>query len=238
MVASAVVVGGVGLAGQAYFGNRAARSQAKNARTAQALYQENLNSALGRLEDYEATGREALSPLSALVLGKQFNPETGDFDPVSEQQRMNLFQKSPGYQFRLDQGKQALERSQSARGGLLGGRALKELEQYSQGIASDEYGNYIGQLQGLYSSGQTASTNAAQIQAGGGGALANLQLAQNPGQQYQNYSNMFGSAAQAATFIGGNIAGKSAGGGNTTLPGGNGAYQLQSPTYELSGRYS
>lgn len=241
MVASAVVVGGVALGGQTYFANRAARAQQKDARTARAMYQENLNSALGRLEDYEAVGREALSPLSGLILGKQFNPETGDFDVISDEQRMDLFQKSPGYQFRLDQGKKALERSQASRGNLLSGGALKELEQYSQGIASDEYGSYLNQLSSLFGAGQTASMNAAQIQAGGGGALANLTLAQNSGQQNQNFSNIFGTVANVASMGIGNYIGNSGGkapqGSGSSL-GQQGAFQLQSPTYDLSGRYS
>lgn len=45
----------------------------------------------------------------------------------------------PGYQFRLQQGQQALERSAAARGGLLTGGTVKATERYAQGMASDEY---------------------------------------------------------------------------------------------------
>lgn len=51
------------------------------------------------------------------------------------------FQADPGYAFRQAEGQKALERSAAARGGLLSGAALKATERYSQGIASEEYGN-------------------------------------------------------------------------------------------------
>jgi hypothetical protein len=47
----------------------------------------------------------------------------------------------PGFQFRLQEGQQALERSASARGTLLTGGTLKDLADFSQGLASTEYGN-------------------------------------------------------------------------------------------------
>lgn len=51
-----------------------------------------------------------------------------------------LLQLDPGYQFRVQQGQQALERSAAARGGLLSGRALKDTADFSQGLASQEFG--------------------------------------------------------------------------------------------------
>lgn len=57
------------------------------------------------------------------------------------------YQQDPGYQFRLQQGLQALDRSASARGGLLSGGALKGIERYGQGLASEEYGNAYNRYQ-------------------------------------------------------------------------------------------
>lgn len=50
-------------------------------------------------------------------------------------------QNDPGFQFRLQQGQQALENSAAARGGLLSGGTAKALEQYAQDYASNEYQN-------------------------------------------------------------------------------------------------
>jgi hypothetical protein len=47
----------------------------------------------------------------------------------------------PSYQWRLDQGQQALERSAAAKGGLQSGGFMKDLTNYAQGAASQEYGN-------------------------------------------------------------------------------------------------
>lgn len=51
------------------------------------------------------------------------------------------FQEEPGYQFRLEQGQKALERSQAAEHNLLSPAAVLELERMNQGYASDEYMN-------------------------------------------------------------------------------------------------
>jgi hypothetical protein len=56
----------------------------------------------------------------------------------------------PGYQFRLSEGQKALERSAAARGGLMSGRFAKDLGGWSQGLASQEYGNAWNRAQADY----------------------------------------------------------------------------------------
>lgn len=51
------------------------------------------------------------------------------------------YQADPGYAFRLSEGLKALDRSASARGGLLSGGALKGITRYAQDAASQEFGN-------------------------------------------------------------------------------------------------
>ncbi len=46
---------------------------------------------------------------------------------------------SPAVQFRMEQAQRAMERSASARGGLLGGGHQRQLARYMQGLASQEY---------------------------------------------------------------------------------------------------
>ena len=74
------------------------------------------------------------------------------------------FIASPGYQFRMDQGLKAIERSAAARGGLRSGATMKSLNDYAQGTASDEFARYVGGLQSLAGVGQSA--NAANQKAG------------------------------------------------------------------------
>lgn len=57
------------------------------------------------------------------------------------------FEQDPGYQFRREQGEQAINRSAAARGGRLGGAALKELARYNSGLASQEFANYAARQQ-------------------------------------------------------------------------------------------
>jgi hypothetical protein len=51
------------------------------------------------------------------------------------------FKASPGYQWALDQGKQAIEHNAAAQGGLMSGDTLKELTKYAIGAADQDYGN-------------------------------------------------------------------------------------------------
>jgi hypothetical protein len=50
-------------------------------------------------------------------------------------------QNDPGYKFRMEQGKQAIERSAASHGTLLTGGTLKDLNDYAQQRGSDEYNN-------------------------------------------------------------------------------------------------
>jgi len=51
------------------------------------------------------------------------------------------FEADPGYAFRLAEGEKAIQRSAAAKGNLLSGTTLKELDRYNSGMASQEYGN-------------------------------------------------------------------------------------------------
>jgi hypothetical protein len=56
----------------------------------------------------------------------------------------------PGYQFRLQQGQQALERSGAARGVTRTGGTLKDVLDYGQRAASQEYGNVFNRMASQY----------------------------------------------------------------------------------------
>jgi len=71
---------------------------------------------------------------------------------------LDEFQASPGYQFRLDQGNQALDRSAAGRGMLLSGAQLKSLNRYNQGMASQEFGNWFNRISGIADRGLNAAT--------------------------------------------------------------------------------
>ncbi len=76
---------------------------------------------------------------------------------------MSAFYKSPGYQFRFDEGQRAIERSGAARGGLMSGGMGRELTRYGQGFASGEFNNYANRLASLAGIGQTATNATGQL---------------------------------------------------------------------------
>jgi len=62
----------------------------------------------------------------------------------------NHIMSSPEYKARFEVGKQAMERSQAAKGGLLGGNALMAAQTYGQNLAGDVYQNQIGNLGAVF----------------------------------------------------------------------------------------
>lgn len=61
--------------------------------------------------------------------------------------------EDPGYQFRLQEGQKALEQSASARGTLRTGGTWKDILNWGQGLASQEYGNVYGRRLGEHQMG-------------------------------------------------------------------------------------
>ena len=89
-------------------------------------------------------------------------------------------QNEPGYMWRLKQGEQSVQAGQAARGGLFSGAAGKELLQYGQGFASNEFGNAYARdvqnknrLYDMYSNIANRGQNAATGQANQYNAMGN-----------------------------------------------------------------
>ena len=136
------------------------------------------------------------------AIDKQFaaqNQGNSDYGSLTRNFGQSDFNTDPGYQFRLEQGQKAMERSQAARGGLLSGGAIKAASDYNQGMASQEYGNafnrfqtnranILNPLQSLSGAGQTAS-----------GVMG--QAAMQGGQDRGNYLTQAGNA-NSAGYIG------------------------------------
>jgi hypothetical protein len=105
-----------------------------------------------------------------------------------------LIASTPGYQFRLNQGLQGVERSAAARGGLTSGATLRALQRYGEGAAAQEFGDFANRLASLIGLGQTAATTAGgfgqQTGANIGQNLANIGASR--GSSYANQANMWG----------------------------------------------
>jgi hypothetical protein len=84
------------------------------------------------------------------------------------------FQTGPGYQFALDQGLTGIERTAAARGELGGGGTTLDQIKYSQGLANQEWNNYLGNLQKEQELGYSTAGAQAGITTNAGSALSNL----------------------------------------------------------------
>jgi len=149
------------------------------------------------LADWNANGRQ--DSLDKGLIHN--NAENYEIDPeLTRNFTMADFQKDPGYDFRMQEGQKALERSAAASGGLMSGNFAKELAKYGQDYASNEYGNAYNR----FNNDQTNRFNRLSS-ISGFGQNANAQIGQ-AGQNYANQvgQNMMGAAnAQGAAQIAG-----------------------------------
>jgi hypothetical protein len=141
---------------------------------------------------WRQAGADALSGLSNPYFQQNFS--------------MSDFNQDPGYQFRMQQGQQALERSAAARGGLGGGAEGKALTRYGQDYASGEYqnaynrftndqSNRFNRLSSIAGLGQTANAQIGQ---------AGQNYANNVGNNYMGAANAQGAAGVASANAYGN----------------------------------
>jgi hypothetical protein len=116
---------------------KAAGTQADASRYAADIQQKMFETQNEQQKPYREAGYSALSDIGGMkpYLTKQYTPE--DFAQGID----------PGYQFRLQQGQEATNRMANTAGGLIGGNALQGLQNYSQGLASQEYGNAFNRFQ-------------------------------------------------------------------------------------------
>jgi hypothetical protein len=139
-------------------------------------------------EQFKLAGGDVNDPMFGKYATAEYTPE--------------MFAKGqdPGYQFRLKEGMQGLERSAASRGGLLSGGTLKGIQRYGQDMASQEYQNAFNR----YQAERTGTLNPYQSLAGVGQSTANtlgtmgMNYANQAGETYQNAAN-----ARASGYVGG-----------------------------------
>ena len=129
LVGSALIGGAASMAGS----RKAAKAQQQASARQEALEREMFEKQTALQEPFREIGLENLNRLAAL-----YSPETGAYFKAPT---MNELLMDPGYSFRLSEGEKALARMQSARGGLLGGGAIKAGVRYGQEMGSQEFQN-------------------------------------------------------------------------------------------------
>jgi len=95
------------------------------------------------------------------------------------------FQATPGFQFQMDRGMDAIQSSAAARGGLMSGATMQASQQFGNDLGNMEYTNYLNRLAGVGQSGQAAAGNQANAGANfatnAGNALGSIGNAQAAG---------------------------------------------------------
>lgn len=155
---------------------------------AQKKLEEAQRNALGVLEPYNASGAAANSKLSDL-LGTSGTPMSS----------ADILAASPQYQFQLDQGNQALDRQQAAKGGYFSGAALKEAQTFGQGLANQTAQQYQDNLARQAGQGLNAAGGAANAYTSLGDSKANATIA-NSGIFNQTLSSLLGSGARKPIY--------------------------------------
>jgi len=142
--------------------------QAKAAKEAAGLSNEQFQQIYGDLAPSRAAGEQALFALSdqlglprpVVANNLVTDPTTGEPYPTTD--AFN-FRQTPGYQFQFNEGVKAIDRGAAARGLLKSGGRLKALERFGQGLADREYGDYMNRLAAIAGLGQTATTQTGQF---------------------------------------------------------------------------
>lgn len=146
---------------------------------------------------YTTAGAEATNRLAALYgVG-------GDY---TKQPTLAELQMDPGYEFRRQQGEQALQRSIAAGlgGASRGGGALKAMADYSQGLASQEYGNAYNRFMANREAATRGLQNLSGTGAGAAGTVSNLAGSMGNALAGGRF-NIGANLSNAATTTGGNI---------------------------------
>lgn len=140
----------------------ARRAQQTGAKSQMDVLQEHYEQLRKDYEPFRQTGLAADEQLNRLLQGD-----------------LSGFRESPGYQYAVGQGEKALGRQASAQGFLNTGQQKQALQRHGQGMASQDYYNYLNSL----------------MAASGRGLTATGQMGQ-AGQAYsQNVSNVLGNLA-------------------------------------------
>lgn len=185
----------------------------------------------GQAPGYNNLSPYAFSPYSA---GQLSQPQSFSYDPMtmpgqapgsvpfSFQSLSNpgTFQaptadqaaNTPGYQFALKQGLDAMLSSASAKGTVGTGATLKALNDYAQQSAGQQYNNVLAQQQGIFSLNAQTQMGAQAQQFGQAQSAAQMNF-QNPLAAYQANTQtqlaaqgqQYGQAAQAAQLNSGNV---------------------------------
>lgn len=124
-----------------------------------------LNEASGNFSGYMSQGNNA-SKLQADLSGAN--------GQAAQQAAYAAYQSSPAMQYQMEQMQKATERSAAARGGLMSGNVLQELQRNASGIASQDYQNQFNNMGTVANRGLEAANQVAGIKGQQAGIAGNI----------------------------------------------------------------
>lgn len=152
--------------------------------------------ALGFYQPYVEQGQKGFTALSDLY---------GLNGADAQKTAGSMYQTSPGYQFQMDQGMNAINNNAALNGMRRSGATMKALNSYGQGVASQDYNKWLSGLQGLGTAGLTAAAGSGNTALYAGNAKANLWKGVGDATANQGIAqmNMLGNlAGKAMNFFG------------------------------------
>jgi len=198
-----LAVSAVGAYGQSQATSSAAHAQAKAAKEAARLQQQQFEQTQAQLAPYRKAGKQALKQQQALL---------GLLGPEAQAQAYQAYTESPGQAFLRQRGEQALLRNAAATGGLGGGNVLSALQQQGIGFAQQDLQNQLARLTSLSEAGRGAAVNTGQFGAQSAANVGNL-LGQQAEAQASGILGRQLANQQLLGQIGGATTGALAGGG-------------------------
>lgn len=137
--------------------SKAAAQQAAATDKASGTIQDFYNKNMQTLSPYQDAGAQGLSQLRQfLAPGDRGTAQYGNFTPPDPNQVAN----TPEYQFAAQQGMKGVLANRAAHGDALGGGAYRALDQFNQGLASQQYQNAFQNALGTYNTNfNTFNTN-------------------------------------------------------------------------------
>lgn len=162
------IVGGLTGIGGADAAGKGSKAQTRYLKEGLAELDRSYQDQLGFLGPQQALGNNALNLYGGL-LGVNTGANGGAGMPD-----YSSFFKSPGYQFQLEEGENAIGRMQSARGNLFSGGAGRELASFNSGLASQGYNDYANRLGAFANLGPQTNNLLAGYRGNLGSSKANL----------------------------------------------------------------
>lgn len=212
-ITTGVVVAAGGAAIQKRAADKASRAQTRATRESIAAQQSSEDRALALQRPFFNAGYAANAALLDLTgvdrskLGPGEGVEPGSPGDLSSYAKYD-FKQDPGYEFRMQEGIKALDRSAAARGSLNSGAQLRRLTRYGQDYASAEYQNVYNRIAQIAGFGRGASSESAGIVVNTGqnigGALINAGEVRASGflASGNAIANALGQGAKAFGFFG------------------------------------